>query len=305
MPCHETTLTAPDGVSLFLRVWTPEQPPRAILVLVHGLSEHAGRYPHVAEAFLNQNYVIYGHDHRGYGRSGGPRGDYERFDDVLRDLDQVVTYARSQHPDLPLAMYAHSLGGMIATHYLARYGDKVDAALISAPGYGPGPDFSRVKLMLTRALAKIAPRLTIETSHDDAPFTLSHDPEAERAYRNDDLVHHTVTMRFAYTGIQKGREARRLLCLLKMPVMVILGEEDTTIDRQAVIDAASACPDKVVFRRYAGGYHELHNELPEIRNRVLADVIAWMNEQLFAKPGRGANPRRFGDDAPPVVSRES
>ncbi len=281
MPYHETTLTAQDGVPLFLRVWSPNQTPRAILVLVHGLSEHAGRYPHVVNAFLAQDYVIYGHDHRGYGRSGGPRGDYERFEDVLRDLDQVVDYARSQHPNLPLGMYAHSLGGMYATHYLARYGnDKVNAALISAPGYGPGPDFSRMKLLLTRVLAKIAPKLTIETSSEDAPFTLSHDPEAEKAYREDELVHHVVTMRFAYTGIEKGREARALLCALNMPVMVILGEEDTVIDRQAVIDAASPCPDKVHFRQYAGGYHELHNEIPDIRNRVLGDVIAWMNDQL-------------------------
>lgn len=282
MTYQETTLSAFDGIPLFLRKWLPESTPRAILVIVHGLGEHAGRYPHAVETFTQHGYVIFGHDHRGYGKSGGRRGDFNDFNDILTDLDQVVDTAHSQYPDLPLCFYAHSLGSMIATHYLAQHEEKVTAAILSAPGYGAGPDYSRWKIMLARVLAGVAPGFSMETGSKDDPFTLSHDPEAEKAYRSDQLYHHTVTMRFAYTSLVRAEEAKHLLATLHLPILILLGEEDSTINRQAVIEAVEAAGDNVKFRTYADSYHELHNEIPEIRNRVLSETLAWCEQTLAA-----------------------
>ncbi|RME49624.1 MAG: alpha/beta fold hydrolase, partial [Chloroflexi bacterium] len=139
MSYSQSTISASDGISLFLRQWQPDDEPRAVLVLVHGLGEHAGRYPHLVETLLPQGYAVFGHDHRGFGSSGGRRGDLARFQDLIADLDQIVDLAREQHPALPVAMYGHSMGGVIATQYLAEHQDKIDAAVISAPGFAPGP----------------------------------------------------------------------------------------------------------------------------------------------------------------------
>ncbi|NOZ72669.1 MAG: alpha/beta hydrolase [Chloroflexi bacterium] len=282
MTYQETTLSAFDGTPIFLRKWSPEVAPRAVLVIVHGLGEHAGRYPHVVDMFSSHGYVIYGHDHRGFGKSGGRRGDFNDFSDVLADLDQVVDTARTQNPGLPLCFYAHSLGGMIATHYLAQHEEKVTAAVLSAPGYGAGPDYSRWKIMMARLLARLAPGFSMETGSKDDPFTLSHDPEAEKAYRADPLYHHTVTMRFAYTSLLKAEEAKHLLATLHLPVLVLLGAEDSTINRQAIEEAVKAAGDNVEFRTYEGSLHELHNEIPEIRNRVLSETLAWMEQAIAA-----------------------
>ncbi len=280
MALHETTLSAFDATPIFMRQWTPDGEPQAVLLLVHGLSEHAGRYPHVVKAFLAENYVVWGHDHRGYGKSGGKRGDFNAFDDVMKDLDLVVNEARAAYPQLPICLYAHSLGGTYATHYLARHEDKITAAVISAPGYGTGPDFSRAKQVMARLLAGIAPNLSMQSGSKDDPFRLSHDPEAEQAFRNDTLYHYTVTMRFAYTNLRKGEEAARLLATLHLPVLVVLGAEDSTINRQAVIEAAEQAGDNVELRVYNGGWHELHNEVPAIRNRVLAEALAWLQPHI-------------------------
>ncbi|NOZ48473.1 MAG: alpha/beta hydrolase [Chloroflexi bacterium] len=276
MSTSESTLTAFDGTSLFVRKWTPSTEPQALLVIVHGLGEHAGRYPHVVTAFNQQGYVVWGDDHRGFGRSGGKRGDFNAFSDVLTDLDQVVDAAQAQYPHLPIFLYAHSLGGMYATHYLAQHEDKITAAVISAPGYGAGPDFSQAKLLLARVLAKVAPGLSMQTAGADDPFTLSHDPEAEQSYRDDKLYHHTVTMRFAYTNVCKANEAKNLLAHLHLPILVLLGAEDSTINRDAVEEAVAGAGKNVEFRIYPGSYHELHNEIPAIRQRVLAETLAWL-----------------------------
>lgn len=278
MPYTETTLTASDGLSLFLRTWTPDQPARAVLVIVHGLGEHAGRYPHVISAFLPRGYVIYGHDHRGYGRSGGKRGDFPAFEQVQADLDQVVEGARRAYPGLPVFLYAHSLGGMYATHYLARYEAKIRAALLSAPGYGPGPDFSPNRIRLARVLSRLAPNLTIKSSSQPV-YNLSQDPESKKAWESDTLRHDFVTMRFAWTNLQKATEAQGLLARLTLPILLILGDLDTTINRQAILDAAAKAGPNLTLRRYPC-LHELHNELPELREVVLKEAGDWFESML-------------------------
>jgi alpha-beta hydrolase superfamily lysophospholipase len=87
-------------------------------------------------------------------------------------------------------------------------------------------------------------------------------------------------MRFAYTTLRKAEEAKHLLATLHLPILVIMGEEDSTINRQAIIEAVKAAGDNVTFRTYPDGYHELHNELPEIRNKALSETLAWCEQAL-------------------------
>ena len=276
MSYTETTLTAADGLSLFLRTWTPDEKPRAILILVHGLSEHAGRYQRVVDAFLPQGYVIYGHDHRGFGRSGGRRGDFERFDQLLADLDQVVELARAQHPGLPLGMFAHSMGGTIGVQYLTRRQEKFRAAILSAPGFGPGPDQNQLLLAAARVLAKITPTLAIHRG-SSGEYKLSHDPAQATAWDADPYVHDLATPRFAVKYLRAAAEAKLQLGRLRLPLLVVLGEEDVTIKQADIREAVATAGDNLTFITYPGAYHEVHNEIPEIREKMLADIVAWMN----------------------------
>lgn len=278
MSYQETTFTSADGHSLFMRIWTPEGPVRAVLVLVHGLGEHAGRYHHVVAAFLNEGYAIYGCDHRGFGKSGGKRGHYERFDDLLDDLDRVIVQAHRAYPDQPLALYGHSLGAMIGTHYLARHPAALDAAVLSAPAYGPGPDLSPAKIQLSRVLARVAPGFTIRTGGSDS-MKLSHDAEVQAAYAADPWCHDQVTTRFASITLQKTVEAQAMFPTLALPILVVLGDHDTVINRQAVLDAVAKAGPNVTFRSYPS-CHELHNELPELREPMLRETVTWMGTAL-------------------------
>ncbi len=273
MGYRETTISTVDGLALFVRIWTPEMAPRGVVLIVHGLGEHAGRYPHLVRALREHGYIVFGPDQRGCGRSEGRRGDFRAFDDVLDDLDRVVNTTRKAYPDLPLFLYAHSLGAMYATHYLSRHENGITAAVLSAPGYGPGPDLSAANIRLAYLLARIVPRLYLRSKASD-DFRLSHDPEAKRAYDQDTLRIEKFTVRFATTNLQKATAAQRLLATVRLPILVILPADDTTIDRQAVLDAVAQAGPNVTLRTYPG-WHELHNELPELREPVLNDVLAW------------------------------
>ncbi len=278
----EATLTAFDNTPIFLRTWTPEhQPPRAVLMLVHGLAEHAGRYQYVVDAFLKKGYVIYGHDHRGFGKSGGIRGHWEHFDDVIKDMEMVVDRAQSEWPDLAFGMFAHSMGGVIGVHYLARHREPFRAAVISAPGFGPGPDQNKLLLFMTPIAARIIPRKPLDRKLS-GEYTLSHDPAQAAAWDADPLVHPYATPRWAVEYLRAAREAKSLLSQLTIPVLVVMGEEDITVQTQDIREAVAAAGPNVTFRTYPGAYHEVHNEKAEIREPMLAETTEWMDENLVS-----------------------
>ena len=281
MAYTETTLTSFDGTPIFLRIWMPEHHgPRAVLILVHGLAEHAGRYQYVIDAFLQKGYVIYGHDHRGFGKSGGIRGHWERFEDVMRDMEMVVDKAKAEWPDLPFGMFGHSLGGVVGVQYLARHEEQFRAAVISAPGFGPGPDQNKLLIMITPIANLIIPRKPLDRG-SSKEYTLSHDPAQAAAWDADPLVHPYATPRFAVEYMRAAKEAKSLLGQLTIPVLIIMGEEDITVSQKDIREAVAAAGPNVTFRIYPGAYHEVHNEIPEIRERMLAETVAWMEENLL------------------------
>ncbi len=130
MKLTDTTISAFDGTDLHLRSWLPPAA-SAQLVLVHGVSEHVGRYEHVAEFFADRGFAVHGHDSRGHGLSGGPRLDVDRFDRYVDDLGLVI--GRVHRSDRPLVVYGHSMGGLIATLHAESDRPQPDLYVLSAP----------------------------------------------------------------------------------------------------------------------------------------------------------------------------
>ena len=252
-------------------------------MLVHGLAEHAGRYKHLVQRLLDAGYVVYGHDHRGFGKSGGIRGHWERFDDVIDDMHRVVAHARQNWPKLPLGMFAHSMGAVIGVHYMYRHPQEFKAAVLSSPGFGAGPQQDKLLILFLPLGNKIIPRKPLKRKEYE--YALSHAPGEEEAWNNDPLVHPYSTPRWGVIYLKAAKEAKALLAKLAVPILVIMGEEDVTVSRQAIREAVAAAGPNVTFYTYAGAYHEVHNELPEIRNAMLADTLHWLEENLAATSG--------------------
>jgi alpha-beta hydrolase superfamily lysophospholipase len=113
------------------------EPAAYVALLAHGYGEHIGRYDHVAAALLRHGAAaVYGPDHMGHGKSAGERVLVEDYEEIITDLHTVERDARAAHPDLPVVLIGHSMGGLIAARYAQRYGSGLAALVLSGPVLG-------------------------------------------------------------------------------------------------------------------------------------------------------------------------
>ena len=136
----ETTLRftseAGDGAEITAYRWSGDGDPRAIVVVAHGMGEHAGRYRRLAEALVDAGYVVYAPDHRGHGRTAGSADAHGNlgasgWDALVGDLGTLVGVARAEHPGIPLVAFGHSMGSFALQQYLLDHSADVDAAVLS------------------------------------------------------------------------------------------------------------------------------------------------------------------------------
>ena len=106
MKREDGSLTLPAGskaagANLHLQKWLPDQQPKAIILLIHGYAEHAGRYQYFAEHCVGKGYAVFALDHWGHGQSDGTPGYVPDFSVFHDGVDQLLACARQDFPDLP------------------------------------------------------------------------------------------------------------------------------------------------------------------------------------------------------------
>ncbi len=265
------------GVRIVYDVWVPDIAPRAVVVLSHGLGEHARRYDHVAERFVDDGLVTYALDHRGHGRSGGKRVRLRDISEYTGDFDRLVGIATKAHPGCKCIVVGHSMGGAIVFAYGVERPDNYDLMVLSGPAVAAHTAVSPVLARAAKILGAIVPGLPVQELDVNA---ISRDPAVVSAYNSDPLVHHgKVPAGIARALLLVGETMPHRAAALTAPLLVVHGSEDRLIDvggsRQLVECVGSA---DVELKVYPGLYHEVFNE-PE-RNQVLDDVVSWINARL-------------------------
>ena len=126
----ESQLTGARGNLLFRREWLGPEPER-VLLLVHGMAEHSGRYDHVGAWFAARGCAVHAYDQLGHGRSAGIPGHGKRFSDFLDDLDAVLGWLRVRHPGVPVFLVGHSMGGLVVSAFLRERQPDIPGAVTS------------------------------------------------------------------------------------------------------------------------------------------------------------------------------
>lgn len=265
------------GVRIVYDVWTPEAPPRAVVVLSHGLGEHARRYDHVARRFGDAGLVTYALDHRGHGRSGGKRVRVRDISEYTGDFTTLVGIATREHPGLPCVVLGHSMGGGIVFAYGVERPDDYDLMVLSGPAVAAQDQLSPLQVLAVKVLGVLVPSLPVQELDVDA---ISRDPAVVAAYKGDPLVHHgKVPAGIGRVLVLTGETMPQRAPALTAPLLVVHGSEDRLIplagSRRLVECAGSA---DVELKVYPGLYHEVFNE-PE-RDQVLDDVVSWILQRL-------------------------
>jgi alpha-beta hydrolase superfamily lysophospholipase len=273
----ERTFDGVGGVRIVYDVWTPDITPRAVVVLSHGLGEHAGRYHHVAERFGQDGLITYALDHRGHGRSGGKRVLVKDISEYTGDFDTLVGIATKEHPGLRRIVLGHSMGGGIVFAYGVERPDDYDLMVLSGPAVAAQSAVSPVLLRVAKALGAITPGLPVQELDSAA---ISRDPAVVHAYNTDPLVHHgKVPAGIARALLRVGETMPQRAPALTAPLLVVHGSEDRLIPAEGSRQLVEAVGSSdVELKIYPDLYHEVFNE-PE-RQQVLDDVVSWINARL-------------------------
>ena len=209
-----------------------------------------------------------------------PRGGVPHPDALLDDLRAVFDdLAAAAGDGAPPFLLGHSLGGAVAAR--AATGGWVDAARADPllPGAARPADRPRRSAALLAVARRLAPdrgfpnRLPVDK--------LSHDPAVVAAYRADELVHDRITPRLYDFLVDAGAGARRDAPRFTVPTLLLVAGADRLVDPRGAREFAAALPAGVgTLHWYDGLYHELFNEREPDRERVLADLDAWLEASL-------------------------
>jgi alpha-beta hydrolase superfamily lysophospholipase len=273
-----STFTASDGDNIALQDWPlPDGVAlRGVVLLVHGLGEHAGRYDHVARRLNRWGFAVRGYDQYGHGESGGVRGALPSSGRLLDDLTDVIESTRARMEDgLPLILLGHSLGGLVAACQVALGETRVEGLVLSSPVLDAGLNAFQ-KLMLA-TLPRFAPNLTVGNGLD--PDFLSHDPDVVAAYRTDPCVHDRVSGRLARFIADGGPLVIARAAQWRVPTLLMYAGADKLVDPRGSRAFAAAAPAQVVTAHcFEGLFHEIFNELDA--EPVFELLKQWLDERF-------------------------
>lgn len=275
MTIREISIQSSAGFPLWGQIWVPEQNPRAVVVLVHGLGEHIQRYHYVAEKMNVRGIALIGFDQQGHGKSGGKRGVINSGQGLMDDITGAIKFARDQFPDLPIFLYGHSMGALEVLNYGLRASETLQGIIATSPPLDTH-SMSKAQRTLVGALKNLLPNLTVANG---LPIDgLSRDAASNQAYRVDPLVHPKASVRLAAFLAEGAEFVMGHANSWHLPLYLAHGSADPICPVEGSDQFASRLGDKVTFRRWDGFFHETHNE-PE-KEAVIAAMLDWVDSQI-------------------------
>jgi alpha-beta hydrolase superfamily lysophospholipase len=269
--CREGTWTAPGSDRTWsYRYWQPA-PARALLVVLHGFGEHGGRYAPVAEDLAEQGIAVAVPDLWAHGRSGGRRGDVGDVGACAEECRALVEAV--WRPAWPggYTLFGHSFGGLLAIAWATAHPQGLRGLVAQSPLLDVAFPLPRLKVLAAKFLAGCCPGARLSLNLDAG--ALSHDPAVAAGYREDPLVHNSMSAR-TYQMIWRVRD--RVLAdaaSLRVPTLLLCGGEDRIASAAAAQAwfARLGCEKRLAV--FPDAYHELHHE--PVRGDVVRLVAEW------------------------------
>jgi alpha-beta hydrolase superfamily lysophospholipase len=281
----ETTqapFTLRDGLNLALYDWPLPMRwrPRAVVLIVHGLGEHAWRYDPVAHRLNEWGFCVRSYDQRGHGESGGARGVLPDDDALLDDLAEVLEDTRHHIAEpwsCPLILMGHSMGGLVAATFVQRGMARVDGLVLSSPALDAGIGWLQQKLI--NLLYRHAPNFALSNGLDASK--ISHNVATVEAYKKDPLVHDRITARLAHFINSNGPHVIAAAPRWTLPTLLMYAGADRLVRPAGSRAFAAAAPSaKVHTQAFEGLYHEIFNEADP--SAVFGTLKAWLDVQAPA-----------------------
>ena len=275
---NERAFQNTENISIFYHEWLPDAGDvHGAVLIVHGVSEHSGRYRHVAESLTNAGFACYGIDHRGHGKSGGLRAFIPDMRLAVADLRQLFERVSSQHPRQLIFMFGHSMGTLIALEFALRYPASLRGLALSGTaiaGEESRPDWL---VALVLKAARIIPKVRLSLPGSDDVLT-SDAAELER-WRADSLINRGMwRLGTSAAMVCAGRRIRQSTHKLTLPLLIMHGGDDRLVPASgSAMLAEQAQSDDLTLKIYEGLRHELVNEIK--RGAIIKTLTDWLAER--------------------------
>jgi alpha-beta hydrolase superfamily lysophospholipase len=273
-----STFVASDGDRVVMLDWPLEAGAalRGVVIVVHGLGEHAGRYEQVALKLNAWGFAVRGYDQCGHGESGGARGSLPTDTRLLDDLADIIDSTRARmRPGTPLILLGHSMGGLVVGRFVSLGLRPVDGLIMSSPALNAG--MNAFQKFLVSLLPKLSPNLRV--GNGVKPQYISHDPAVVAAYKADPMVHDRISARLARFIADAGPATLAAAPQWKVPTLLMYAGDDRLLNPQGSRDFAAVAPKDVVTSQcFDALYHEIFNELDA--GPVFDALKRWLDQRF-------------------------
>ena len=303
----EFTFPSSDGQhQIYCSQWLPDEgQPKAVVQIVHGISEYVGRYDRLARFLADHGYAVCGEDHLGHGRTGKQDGSFGVFarrggwELVTSDVRTLRKLMEEKFPDLPYFLLGHSMGSFLTRTYLCRYPGEVSGAILSGTGQessllvGAGKMIASL-IGLFKGYTYVSPLVhSLSLGAYNKQFAPNRTP-SDWITRDEAVVDTYLADPFCQIkpSVSLYRDMLGGLQYIASPHALAQMDPDTPVylysgDRDPV--GANGSGVKKVYgyfethgtkdlsmKLYEGGRHEMHNELN--REEVFTDVLTWLEQ---------------------------
>lgn len=311
----QRTVASPTGAALNVYMREADSPAHAIVQINHGLAEHAARYARFADFLAARGYITYAHDHRGHGYTKAPDAPLGQFGEpdgsakVIADVGAMHDLIRREHPDLPLIIFGHSMGGMITMNFVLRNSAHLAGAAVWNSTFGAGALGYLAKLILawerfrlgSDVPSRILPKLTFQAfgkavpNHRTLFDWLSRDTAEVDKYVADPLCGWDASVSmwqalfgFIFYGASDGNFGK---VRKDLPFMLVGGDKDPSNGNGKEMVRLAERMRKMGFsnldsRTYAEARHETLNDIN--RNEAMQDFVAWADRVTASRTAGSA-----------------
>ena len=250
---------------------------QAIVLLVHGMGEHSGRYTEfVIPQLLENNIAVITYDQFGHGKTSGKKGHNPGFEAVIDTVSKIKEKATTEIGDLPTFLYGHSMGGNVVLNYVLRKEHQFQGVIATSPLLRLAFQPPKWKLTAGKFMQKIAPSITMPSELDASG--ISRISEEVEKYKNDPLVHDKISPNYSLAFFESGEWAIEHANQLSTPTLVLHGTGDQITDYKASQEFVANSKGQASIKLFEGGYHELHYDLD--RDEFMNTIIKWIKKHL-------------------------
>ncbi|MDI9216387.1 alpha/beta hydrolase [Clostridium tertium] len=296
-----------EGMDISCYKWSDNSSkPKAVIQIVHGMSEWAGRYDYFANRLVKEGYVVYAHDHSGHGKSAKSLSELgfiskeNRFYSMIDDIKILNDIIKNENKEIPLILFGHSMGSFLSQRYIQMYGDTIDAIILSGSNGKPkiftklGLAVSKMEMLIkgNDKRSRLMDRLSfggfnksVKNPRTNFDWLCSDENEVDK-YINDKYCGFIYPTPFYYDlinglwDIHKNENIEKVKDL-DIPIYIFAGDRDPVgYFGKGIINLYEVYKNigvkDISYKLYKDGRHEMLNEVN--KDEVISDIIKWIEK---------------------------